>query len=215
MEKKLSLKNTPLKAIVDEHVYEHLTTDPYLVKIGFLENIRLHSAGYAVFQKSFRRDDGYYKVETIYLHKYILGKFSPRDSNENKSNSVRVLSENKLDCRLANMEWASEAHVARRSKSYGKTGYRGVYKYLKSYKALIYAEKRAETIGVYDTAEEAAEAYNKRAVEVYGKYAVLNEIGSPRIAEPKKKNTSPPLVKNGVVKKNASKKKVWYVEVKD
>ena len=72
---KVKLKNAEDSVLLDDHVFEYLTTDPYLVKVDFVNNLRKHSSGCAVFQKTWKRADGSYKTETIYLHKLIAEKF--------------------------------------------------------------------------------------------------------------------------------------------
>ena len=92
---KLKLKNSDAAAIIDSEVYEHIEQNEYFQKIDFLGNLRLHSAGYAVFQKSWRTADKSYKVETIYLHKYIAAKFLPKPTGrENDKMSVRLKNDN-------------------------------------------------------------------------------------------------------------------------
>lgn len=57
-----------------------------------------------------------------------------------------------------------------------KSGYRGVYQMGNRFVAHIRINKRKEHIGCYATKIEAAAAYNKKATEVYGENAILNNI---------------------------------------
>ena len=57
-----------------------------------------------------------------------------------------------------------------------KTGYRGVTKEKSRFRAVIYHERKAHNLGFFDTAEEAAKAYNKKSIELFGKTGSLNEI---------------------------------------
>ncbi|MEO0877766.1 MAG: Pathogenesis-related transcriptional factor and ERF protein, partial [Bacteroidota bacterium] len=72
---RVKLKNAEDHVLLDSEVYDHLVTDPYLVKIDFINNLRRHSSGCAVFQKTWRKSSGDYKTETIYLHKFVAEKF--------------------------------------------------------------------------------------------------------------------------------------------
>ena len=72
---KVKLKNADDEVLLDDHVYEYLTADLYLKRIDFINNLRKHSSGCAVFQKTWKKADGGYKTETIYLHKLIAEKF--------------------------------------------------------------------------------------------------------------------------------------------
>ena len=69
---KVKLKNALEEVLLDVNVYEFLTNEPYLKKVKFLENLRRHSSGCAVFQKTTKKPEGGYATETIYLHKFIL-----------------------------------------------------------------------------------------------------------------------------------------------
>lgn len=172
---RIKLKNSPDSVLLDEEVYNHLANDPYLKEIGFISNLRKHSSGCAVFQKTRKKSKGIYVTETIYLHKYIGEKFKPEGKTKIK-NLVGAKNGNKLDCRLENIEWRSRSTSSRQRKSTSKTGYTGVYQEKKKYRAIITINNKTVHIGMYDTAEDAAMAYNKRAAEVYGNEAKLNVI---------------------------------------
>lgn len=173
---KIPLKNTNEFAIVDDHVYEFLTENPYLKKISFVPNLRKHSRGYGFFQKNWPLGDGAYKNETIYLHKLIAEKFIPKhESNERLL--VNLLNGNPLDCRLANLEWAIRAKVVRNTtKTENQFGYRGVVKSGKKYRAIIFYNKERMDLGLYLTTEEAALAYNKKSIELFGPTNGLNNV---------------------------------------
>ena len=51
---RVKLKNAEDHVLLDSNVYEYLVSDPYLVKINFIDNLRRHSSGCAVFQKTWR-----------------------------------------------------------------------------------------------------------------------------------------------------------------
>lgn len=57
-----------------------------------------------------------------------------------------------------------------------KTGYKGVALIGKRFRARIYTEAGGIHLGSYATAEEAAQAYNTKAEEIYGDVAILNCI---------------------------------------
>jgi hypothetical protein len=173
---KLTLKNSNEVALVDDHVYEFLSENPYLKKIGFLPNLRRHSRGYAFFQKNWPLEGGVYKNETIYLHKLIAEKFIPKhESNERLL--VNLINSNPLDCRLANLEWAIRAKVVRNtSKTENQFGYRGVVKSGKKFRAIIFHNKVRHDLGLFKTPEEAAAAYNAKSIEFFGKTNGLNQI---------------------------------------
>ena len=65
---------------------------------------------------------------------------------------------------------------ANRLTTAGVSGYRGVSKNKKRWKAQIVVDKRMIHIGTYDTPEQAAEAYNEFALLHFGEFAVLNNV---------------------------------------
>jgi len=178
---KIKLKNADEHVVLDDFIYEHLATDPYLKEIDFVNNLRKHSSGCVVFQKSWRRADMKYKIETIYLHRYIAEKFLKNPLPASK-NLVGAKNGSKLDCRLENLEWRTRSTSSRNRKTTSKTGYTGVYLENNKYRAIITIKGKAVHIGMFDTPEEAAKAYNKRAKEIYGDDARINKIRRERRA---------------------------------
>ena len=175
MANKVKLKNAEDDVIIDSNVREWLLTDPYLAKLDFLNNLRKHSSGCAVFQKTWKKDDGSFKTETIYLHKLIAEKFLI-DTKSKEKRLVGAKNGNKLDCRLENLVYRSRSAASRQRKTSSKTGYTGVYKEHSRYRAVISLKGKAMHLGMFDTAEEAAAAYNKVSKEHFGEEAKINII---------------------------------------
>jgi len=175
MTHKVKLKNSEDVAIFDQIVYDFLTSDPYLVKVDFINNIRKHSSGCGVFQKVWKNPDGSYLTETIYLHKLIAEKFLSNQKSE-KENLVGAKNENKLDCRLENLTYRSRAQASRQRKTTSHTGYTGVYKEGVRYRAVISIDGKSSHIGMFSSAEEAAVAYNAVSKKVYGDKGKINKV---------------------------------------
>ncbi len=174
---KINLKNADKSITIEETIKNHLENDVYLSNINFLQNLREHSSGYAVFQKAWKQLDGTYKMETIYLHKYITEHFIARPVEvAGKEWIARVINGDKLDYRLRNLEWCSPAKSARKGKTYSQTGYRGVRKDGASYRATIYLNRKSIHLGMFATAEEAALAYNAKSKEFFGNEGKLNSV---------------------------------------
>lgn len=125
---------------------------------------RLSRHGYAV--RSEHRDG---KKRTVYLHRELL----------NPPNGLVVdhINRNPLDNRRANLRLATpsqnNANSARREN---RTGYRGVYPHRQSgkYVAQISVSGRIKSLGLHDTPEAAALAYDRVALATRGAYARLN-----------------------------------------
>jgi hypothetical protein len=172
---KVKLKNSDDDVLLDDVTFEYLTTDPYLMKLDFINNLRKHSSGCAVFQKTWKKASGGYKTETIYLHKLIAEKFLEKAKTSTK-NLVGTKNGNKLDCRLDNIVYRSRSVASRKRKSSSKVGYTGVYKENNRYRAVISINRKSVHLGMFDTAEEAALAYNKKSRELYGEDGKINVI---------------------------------------
>lgn len=172
---KVKLKNADDAVLLDDHVYEWLSTDPYLSRVDLLHNLRKHSSGCAVFQKTWKKADGSFKTETIYLHKLIAEKFLNTQKTGNKR-LVGAKNGDKLDCRLENIIYRSRSVASRQRKTSSKTGYTGVYREHNRYRAVISIRGKSIHIGMFDTAEEAAAAYNKVSKETYGEEGKINRI---------------------------------------
>ena len=172
---KVKLKNAEDNVLLDDQVYEWLTSDPYLTKVDFINNLRKHSSGCAVFQKTWKKQDGSYKTETIYLHKLVAEKFLSKTKTK-EHNLVGAKNGNKLDCRLDNLIYRSRAISSRKRKTSSKTGYTGVYQENNRYRAVISINRKSVHIGMFNTPEEAALAYNKKSKEIYGESGKQNVI---------------------------------------
>lgn len=175
--RKLSLKNDPEVVLVDQQVFDELSRDPHLSEIDFFNNLRKHSSGCVVFQKTYKKSGTPkgYRTETIYLHKLIAERYLS-DKRVGNRTLVGTSNGNKLDCRLANLEYRSRAVASRKRKSSSKVGFTGVYRENNRFRAVISKDRRSIHIGMYATAEEAAMAYNKKSLELFGNEGKLNVI---------------------------------------
>lgn len=172
---KVKLKNSEESVLLDDKVYELLTTDTYLVKVDLINNLRRHSSGCAVFQKTWKKADGGFKTETIYLHKLIAERFLGSTKASDK-NLVGAKNGNKLDCRLENLVYRSRSVASRKRKTSSKAGYTGVYRENNRFRAVISVNRKSIHIGMFPTAEEAALAYNKMSRKLYGDDGKINVV---------------------------------------
>jgi hypothetical protein len=178
---KLKLKNSDKYVLLDDHVYEFLSSHPLLKEMNFLTNLRRHStSGAAVFQRWWHRtEDGKQRIETIYLHKFIAEEFIERTSEAHKY--AWHVNGNHLDCRLKNLRWCTRSEMNMLSKFKSDSQYKGVSKEGNRYRAKIYVDNKPVHLGMFATPEEAAEAYNEKAKEVFGEGTRLNRIKSHEV----------------------------------
>jgi hypothetical protein len=172
---KVKLKNADDSVLLDDQVYEWLISEAYLSEVDFINNLRKHSSGCAVFQKTWKKAEGGFKTETIYLHKLIADKFLGHQKTTT-TKLVGAKNGDKLDCRLENLIFRSRSVASRQRKTSSKTGYTGVYKEHSRYRAVISGKGKSIHIGMFDTAEEAAAAYNKMSKELFGEEGKINKV---------------------------------------
>jgi len=165
MQIQIPLKNSDTLVIVDANVYDFLEKNyPHIIS-----NLRAHEQGYGFYQKWHQG-----KLTTIYLHKLIAEHFIPTDP---KRKLVFFMNGNKLDCRLSNLKRINNSEKTRLQSYYNKTGYKGVAVSGSNFLAQIYYDGKVHILGTeFKTAEEAAEAYNKKAAEMFGDEFATNKI---------------------------------------
>lgn len=206
MAHKINLRNSSEKVILDDKGYKFLTTDKYLSKLDIINRLRKHSSGCAVFQRTRKQKNGGYKTETIYLHKLIAEKFIKKGRSKTK-NLVGALNGNKLDCRIDNLAFRSRSTASRQRKSTSKAGYTGVYKESSRYRAVISHQAKSIHIGMFDTAVEAADAYNKKSKEFYGDEGKINVIPRAELSAAKKAAREKAAAKKAAAKAKPATKK--------
>lgn len=140
----------------------------FLKKQGWDKGWRLHSAGYAVLQYTM-----FGRIHTVYLHKCLAEQFLPKPETDQKL-LVNFINRDKLDCRIQNLRWITMGDLRREQRSSAQ--YRGVSKDGKRYRAVLYDEGVRVYLGLYDTPEQAAQAYNEESLRRFGHTQGLNVL---------------------------------------
>jgi hypothetical protein len=119
------------------------------------------------------------KRTSQYMHRVIMGRVLDRALI--RSELVDHINHNGMDNRRENLRLASQAQNTANTPPYkhNTSGMKGVCwnKACKKWGAYICADNRVAHLGLFNSIEEAAEAYNRKAVEVWGEFAFLNIIG--------------------------------------
>ncbi len=149
------------EAIIDDEDFDRVS------KYKWRANVT-ESGTYAVTWM--RRTGG--KGRHVYLHRFLLG--FPAGSLIGFANG------NRLDCRRENLKFTtrSKSQINRSRSLSNQNGFKGVSLVKKTNKYKAYIRYRGVLIhlGMFDTANDAALAYNEKAVELYGKCDGLNKI---------------------------------------
>lgn len=110
----------------------------------------------------------YSNGKSIYLHKLLYSDI----------NKIDHINGNKLDNRSCNLRpcTRSQNKANSRKQSDNTTGFKGVVfrKETEKFQAAIRANGIRYHIGTFETPIDAAKAYDKKAIELFGEYAKLN-----------------------------------------
>lgn len=159
------MKKIPLTkeqyALVDDEDFDYLVSWKWCFS----------SKGYAMRMEK-RSETGRNKRGVIYLHRQVM--------KAENGTQVDHINGNPLDNRKSNLRLATHSENMRNRKlqKNNTTGYKGVWfnKKRKRYIATIKINGQSRTIKSAETAQEAAEAYNDKAIEIYGDFARLNSL---------------------------------------
>ena len=146
-------------ALVDDEDYTKLARYKWMIVRGKDDHVY---AGRAVIVSSKRTME--------LMHRVILGA--------RNSDYCDHINGKGLDNRRSNLRLCTHSqNMANRGPQKNNTsGYKGVSMNGAKWRAVIMYKKRSFHLGNHDTREEAAHAYNEKAIELFREFAWLNEV---------------------------------------
>ncbi len=162
----LALKNAHY-AEIDDKVYSFINKN----KLSFFSQ-KIGNNTYAVCD--LRRSNDKDKPHIyLYLHRLVFavmtGRIPKMIDHKNRDG---------LDCKIQNLREATRSQNLHNQRTYNCNGYQGIWydKKNKRYYAEITKDKIGYKPGSSKDLIEAVKIYNKKAIELYGDYARLNDI---------------------------------------
>lgn len=108
----------------------------------------------------------------VKMHRFIMGVDDHR--------KIDHVNGNGLDNRRANLRICTHAQNLMNMRIHNKHGFKGIAfipgRKTRKWTGEIRPNKKRIRLGYFDTAEEAAKAYNQKAIELFGEFARLNPI---------------------------------------
>lgn len=126
---------------------------------------------YAARKFYYEKKDGKWVTKYIRLHQFVLNEFNKE---------IDHINGNRLDNRKENLRFCdrtlNNANIG--LKSNNTSGYKGVRlnRTMKKWFASITAYKKVYYLGSFKDKIDAAKAYNKKAKELFGDFARINEL---------------------------------------
>lgn len=136
--------------LVDDDVYDELAAHKWCL-----------SNGYAVRRRRTERGANH-----EYIHKRIMGAGA--------GDLIIHKDGNRLNCQRENLIKTTRKVCQQRMASRTGSGYKGVTTQRGKYTAHIGVNGKTKHLGRFVTADDAARAYDKAALEIYGEHAKLN-----------------------------------------
>jgi len=155
--KKIRLKKTNKYAIIDDLLYDEFSKYTwYLSGIGY--------ASRSVWNPKTK------KGKTIYMHRIV--------ANTPVGKQTDHINLNKLDNRKENLRTCTRKQNSGNIplSKHNTSGLKGVGFHHKKWRAFISNKNKHIHLGYFSTKELAVEAYNTKALELFGEFALLNKV---------------------------------------
>ena len=155
--KTIPLGSSGLAALVDDEDFERVSARKWYAHET--------SDGRGFYAVAWERVDGNpRKHRRVKLHRFVLGG----------SEEIDHINRNTLDNRRVNLRFATRSqNSANRAANRGRK-FKGVHPQGKKFRALVMKDGISHNLGLFETAEEAARAYDYGARLLHGEFACVN-----------------------------------------
>lgn len=148
-----------LIAIIDDEDYERVSQFKWCAKPAKSNHGRWYAA------RSVQVNG---KRTTVYMHRFILGAVGSEQVDHKDCDGLNNVRSNLRKCTRSQ----NNANTVLRER--GGAGFRGVTKDKRKFRAQIFRDSAYIGLGSFDTAEDAARAWDRAAIKFHGEFAVLN-----------------------------------------
>lgn len=153
---------------------------------------------------------------TIRMHRFLL--------NAPRGKQVDHINHDTLDNRKSNLRLCNNSQNQRNSRLRmdNSSGYRGVKRHGSRWRADIACNNHRQLLGVFDSPEEAYNAYREVAARLHGDFAYLKDEAHCQIEYPKDKRTRSEIIWDGRKRMNNTsgfpgvmkRKNQWLAQIK-
>jgi hypothetical protein len=148
----------------------------YNIHLAYIDEDIYHKVN--MYNWNFNKGYAHGRVDgkLIKMHSYIYQLTFNKTGT--MRNPIDHINHNGLDNRISNLHIVTASHNSHNTESLinSSSKYKGVVKRKTGYQSRISQNSIVYELGVFECENEAAEAYNKKALELYGKYAFVNLI---------------------------------------
>jgi hypothetical protein len=156
--------------LVDEEDYHFVSSFNWIVSVRHGRPARVFRAFYLGYEKSTRRSIRL----NVSLHRLLLDVLESDVLVDHIDGNP--LNNQRANLRIATRQQNAQNRNGQRDRRQRSGEYLGVYRQGNRYRAQLVHNYKMYRLGLFDTPQEAALAYNAKAKELRGKFATLNQV---------------------------------------
>ncbi len=160
-------------ALVDDEDHEELSRFKWHAAAKMVKGEKAFYAARTIIESTLVDGKTFSRKIVIYMHRLILGAIGSLKGDHRNGNTLDNRRENLRECTKA------QNNMNARKPSHGLSSpYKGVVLFKRDgrFRAYIKKDGKQRHLGYFDTQEGAAMAYNQAAKELFGEFALLNQV---------------------------------------